>query len=220
MSQKTKRITFSAVMMAVSAVLYSVSNMIPFLNLPFGGTITLASLLPIVLVAYIYGMKWGFFTAFSYSLLRIALSLVEGTSSAVAALFLPGSDFTAVQAFLIVFLDYICAYSVLFVGGIFRKMKSRAAALAAGTALALLVCWFFHTLSGAIFYGEWAEWFFTETAFSSLGIGKAIMAHGGAALPWIYSAVYNACYMLPETVISVVCAVVVSGLTQISAKTE
>lgn len=215
MLNKTKRVTVSAVMMAISAVLYIVSNFIPFLNLPFGGTITLASLLPIILISYMYGVKWGLFASATYAVMRVVISLTQGVSGAVTALFLPGSDFTVIQAILIVFLDYIAAYSVLFVAGFFRNMKSRTLSLVIGTAVAMLCCYVFHTLSGAIFYGEWAEWFFTDTEFASLSISKTIMENGGAALPWIYSAVYNGCYMLPDTVIAVVCAAIVSRLPQI-----
>lgn len=215
MNSKTKRLTVSAVMMAISAVLYAVSNFIPFLNLPFGGTITIASLLPVILISYMYGVGWGLFASATYAVMRVTISVTQGVSGAVTALFLPGSDFTVIEALLIVFLDYIAAYSVLFVAGFFRNMKSKTLAVMLGTAAAMICCYLFHTLSGAIFYGEWAEWFFTDTEFASLSISKTIMENGGAALPWIYSAIYNGCYMLPDTVISVVCAAVVSRLPQI-----
>ncbi|MBQ0126262.1 MAG: energy-coupled thiamine transporter ThiT [Clostridiales bacterium] len=210
-----KKLAFSAVMMAVSAVIYTVSGLIPFLNLPFGGTVTVASLLPIIIVAYMYGVKWGAFTAFSYSLLRVALSLMQGASGAVTALFLPGSDFTVVKALAIVFLDYIAAYSVLFVGGLFRKMKSQTAALLLGSIVALICSLAFHVISGAVFYGEWAEWFFTETSFANLKISAAIMENAGASLGLVYSLIYNSCYMIPETVITAICAAFVSRIPQI-----
>ena len=56
-----KRITVSAIMIAISAVIYIVCGFIPFLNFSFGGTITIASLLPIIIISYMYGVKWGLF---------------------------------------------------------------------------------------------------------------------------------------------------------------
>ena len=48
---KTQRLTTSAVMLALSAALAVVCALIPFLNLPFGGSFTIGSMLPIVLVS-------------------------------------------------------------------------------------------------------------------------------------------------------------------------
>ena len=56
-----KRLTTSAIMLAMATVLALVCAYIPFLNLPFGGGFTIASMLPIVIISYMYGMKWGFF---------------------------------------------------------------------------------------------------------------------------------------------------------------
>ena len=90
---KTQRLTMSAVMIALSAVLAIVCALIPFLNLPFGGGFTIASMLPIVLVSYMYGIKWGFFVSATYSVLQVLMDLALGTSSSVImALFMPSSD--------------------------------------------------------------------------------------------------------------------------------
>ena len=43
-----RRLTTSAVMIAISTAIAVVCEFIPFLNLPFGGTITFASMLPII----------------------------------------------------------------------------------------------------------------------------------------------------------------------------
>ena len=61
--QKVRRLTVSGMMLALSTVLAIICAYIPFLNLPFGGGFTVASMLPIVIVAYMYGTKWGLFTA-------------------------------------------------------------------------------------------------------------------------------------------------------------
>ena len=51
-SQKTKRLTVSAIMLATAVILALISSPIP--PLPFGGSFTIASMLPIVLIAYMY----------------------------------------------------------------------------------------------------------------------------------------------------------------------
>ena len=124
----TQRLTTSAVMLALAAILAMVCALIPFLNLPFGGGFTVASMLPIVLVSYMYGIKWGLFTSSVYSVIQIVMDLYLGKGSTIIALFMPSSDefmgYGAAIAILII--DYLVAYSVLGFGGIFRnKIKNK-----------------------------------------------------------------------------------------------
>ena len=71
MTNKTKRITESAMLLAVAIVLELVSKMfIP--EMPFGGQITLVSMLPVVLISYRHGVKWGLVAGVAYALLEMA----------------------------------------------------------------------------------------------------------------------------------------------------
>ena len=219
---KTQRLTASAVMIALAAVLAIVCALIPFLNLPFGGGFTIASMLPIVLVSYMYGLKWGFFVSATYSLLQMLMDLALGTSaSVIMALFMPTSDgyMGAFAGISIILLDYLVAYTVLGVGGVFRnRIKSKALALSLGSVLALSLRYIAHILSGAIFYGAWAEWFFSQEGFYK--IGEGILANfSGWGLALIYSVFYNGLYMIPEIIITAVAAVLVSRIPYIK-KTE
>ncbi len=216
--QSIRRMTLSAVMLALSTVLALVCALIPFLNLPFGGCITIASALPIVIISYMYGVKHGLFTSFAFALIQIALDLMLGHSSVILALFTPGSEsfggFT--MAIFVLLLDYILAYSVLGLGGLFRSKLSKGAALSLGAALVLAFRYVSHVASGAIFYGAWAEWFFTDTIAAEWAISKWIMVHlSGASLSFVYSLIYNACYMLPEIVITAALALVVARIRNI-----
>ena len=57
MNQKTKKLVVSALMLALSFVL----SLIKIYELPWGGSVTLFSMLPIILVGYMYGNTWGIF---------------------------------------------------------------------------------------------------------------------------------------------------------------
>ena len=72
MANKTKRLTESAMLLALAIVLELVSKMI-IPEMPFGGQITLVSMLPVVLIAYRHGTKWGLVSAFTYALLEMVL---------------------------------------------------------------------------------------------------------------------------------------------------
>ena len=215
--QKIKRLTVSAMMLALATVLAIVCAYIPFLNLPFGGGFTVASMLPVVLISYMYGVKWGLFTSACYSMIQILLSLTQGASGTVMALFMPAGDsFMGYgKGVLIILIDYIIAYTVLGFGGVFRnKIKSKAGALVAGVVLALSLRYIAHIVSGYIFYGAWAEWFFSQEGFYKIG-GAILNAFGGKMLSLVYSVFYNGLFMIPEIIITSIAAVVVSRVKQI-----
>ena len=67
----TKKLVTSAMLIAVGTVISFVCEFIPFLNLPFGGTITIASTLPVVLISYMYGLSWGFGSALVFALMQM-----------------------------------------------------------------------------------------------------------------------------------------------------
>ncbi len=215
MNKKTVRLVESALCLAIAVVLELVSKMIG-LELPFGGTITIASMLPIVLIAYKYGVKWGLLCGFTYSILQICMGL-----KVVSAMFLPGEGQMAVwQAICICLLDYVAAYTVLGIGGIFKnKFKKAAPALALGVLVALSARYLIHVISGAIFYGSYAEWFFTQEGFYA--IGKQIMSSfSGTGLAIIYSLFYNGLYMIPEIIITTVAALIIGNVPAIVGKKE
>ena len=211
---KTQKLVTCAMLIALGSSVSLVSEWIPFLNLPFGGTVTLASMLPLVLISYLYGIRWGLGSSFVFALLQMAIGF-----KTVSALFLPDSDSYMGSigiAFCILLLDYIAAYTLIGLGGIFRNRLSRTKALVWGSVLALSLRYLSHLLSGFIFYGAWASWFFEESAAAELFFSKWIMSHlSGSALSLAYSAIYNGLYMLPEIIITALAAVAVARLPRL-----
>lgn len=211
--QSTVRLVESALLIAIAAVLELISKTLG-LELPFGGTITLASMFPIVLIAYKYGTKWGLLSGFTYSLVQMLLG-----AKTVSAMFLPGDDQMVLwQAICICLLDYVLAYTLLGLGGIFKgKFKKPAAELALGAFVALLLRYLVHIVSGAIFYGAYAEWFFTQEGFYSIG-EKILGTFSGSSLAIVYSIFYNGLYMIPEIIITTVVAAILGSVPQITGQ--
>ena len=210
----TSRLTTSAMMLAMATVLALVCAYIPFLNLPFGGGFTIASMLPIVIVSYMYGMKWGFFVSFTYSCIQIIMDLVLGKGSTIIALFTPSSDdyMGLVAAISILVIDYFVAYTALGLGGLFRnRIKSKTVAIVLGVLVALSMRYVCHIVSGYIFYGTWAEWFFTQEGFYKIGT-VMLDAFDGKMLSLVYSIFYNGLFMIPEMVITAIVSVPVSAI--------
>lgn len=190
---KTKELVTTSMLLALATVL---SIFKPF-SLPYGGGITLASMMPIILIAFCYGTKKGILSAFVFSVIQMFFS--HGT---IGAAFLPGEDqMVFYKAILMCILDYTLAFTVLGLGGIFKgKTKSDTAAIFLGSAFATFLRYVCHIVSGYILWGSYAEWFFSQEGFS---FGEAVLSRfSGQALAMVYSLFYNGLYMLPEIVIT------------------
>lgn len=177
MSNKTKVLVEGAVMVALATVL----SYIRVFKLPWGGSITLLSMLPIALFSIRRGLKSGFMASFAFALIQFAQGIGDG---------LFGWGLTAGMLIACIVLDYLGAFTVLGIAGIFRK--NGIAGWIAGIAVAVGLRFVCHFLSGVVIWGSFGQlWdtFYTENT-------------------WLYSFVYNACYMLPELIFTIIGAVV------------
>lgn len=169
MNNKTLRLTESAIMLALGFIL----SMLKIIDMPFGGSVTIFSMLPVIIIAYRYKTAWGLLVGFTASLLQMLTGLKNLTY---------GTSAGAVIA--IIMLDYVVAFTAMGLGGIFRgKIKDQGVSIAAGALVACLVRYICHTVVGCT---VWA--------------GVSIPTSDGI----LYSLIYNAAYMIPETVITVV----------------
>ncbi len=212
---KTKKIIVTSLLLAIGTVL----SLLKLFELPFGGTVTFASMVPIVLISYIYGTKWGFMSAFIYSILQLILGIGGGI---ITTMFLPGEgQMVLSHAITICLLDYILAYVALGLGGIFKgKFKHSSREIVLGVIIALGLRYLIHTISGYIFYGAWAEWFFAdETGLMQISAFKPfcgwVMANlSGKMLALFYSVIYNGAYMIPEILITAILAPILYATTK------
>ena len=212
---KTKRLTESAMLLSVAIVLELVSKMI-IPEMPFGGQVTMVSMLPVVLISYRHGVRWGLTAGFCYALIEMAI----GTKT-VAAAFQPGyfGDGALIgNAILMCLFDYILAYTLLGLGGCFRGViKNQGIALMCGSLVALGGRYLAHIFSGYILFAGWAEWFFTQEGFPGWGAGL-VQNLSAAALGWVYSIVYNGMYMIPEMLLTAAAALVLGRMPVITRK--
>ena len=201
MQSKTKRLTESAMLIAVAIVLELVSKMfIP--EMPFGGQVTLVSMLPVVLISYRHGVKWGLVAGLGYALIEMVIG-----AKTVAAAFQPGyfGDGTMiVNALIMCVLDYLVAFTALGLGGAFReRTENPGLGLCLGSVLALSARYVSHIASGYILFSGWAEWFFTQEGFPAWG-ASLVASLSPNMLGLVYSVVYNGMYMVPEIILTAV----------------
>ena len=134
-----KKLTLSAVMIALSAVL----SMVKVYQLPLGGSITLLSMLPVAAVAICYGTKTGLFASFLYAFVQIMLDLGA----------LMGYGMTPLTWVGCLVFDYIIAFGAIGLAGIWRKKGT--IGMCAGVILACLVRFVSHFISGAVVFSIW-----------------------------------------------------------------
>lgn len=139
---KTAILVEGALMVALAFVL----SIIPFFHLPWGGSITCFSTLPIVLMSFRHGLKWGLGSAAVYGVLQA----FQGMDSVAAAKYVWAMVLCAL-------LDYILAYACIGLSGpIARRFKNPTGGLVVGitaTGLMRLACSF---VAGIVIWGAWA----------------------------------------------------------------
>ncbi len=159
-----RKIAVSAILIALGAVL----SLIKIWTNPWGGSVTLLSMVPIVLISVMFGVPWGLFSSFVYALVQIGVDLAGMMGWGMDIRMWIGA----------VVFDYVLAYTVIGLSGIFRKKG--ALGICFGTVFALFVRFISHFISGYIFFDIWMPETFSNSA--------------------IYSIIYNGTYMLPELV--------------------
>lgn len=198
----TTKLTVSAIMVALSTVL----SFIKFADLPYGGSVTLFSFVPIIFVGYAYGAKWGFCTGLVHGILQ----MIFGISSSVA-----GAGFKWWQVILCALLDYLVAFALLGTSGMFKKsIKNPQVSLAVGTFVACMLKYLSHAASGFILFKGYAEWFFTDGAGAAYG-NAVLEKFSGNSLGLLYTFVYNGLFSIPEMIISIVMAVILISVKPI-----
>ena len=181
LNKKIRTLTEGAVMVALSTVL----SLISVVRFPWGGGITLLSMLPVCLFSLRRGVKYGLLVAFVNACMQLFLGIT--TSGLFAWGLTPGLLFGCI------FLDYLAPFTVLGFSGMFRKKG--AWGMTAGIVLCILARLCFHILSGVvIFHSAGLIWGFD------------------IANPWLYSTVYNAAYMVPELLLTAVATFVLVRL--------
>jgi thiamine transporter len=138
-SENIKRLVTTAMLIALAAAL----SLVKIIQLPLGGSVTLLSMLPVCLISIKYGVKWGVFSAFVYSLVQIALDLGSLMSYGMTVKIWIGC----------ILFDYIFAYTALGFAGIFKNKGT--AGVIAGVTLALVLRFVSHIISGTIFFDLW-----------------------------------------------------------------
>ncbi len=172
---RTKDLTYGAICLAASYALSFLG-----IGLPYGGTITFASVLPVMIYCYYFGFFKGLVVTAAYTVLQFFQSpSIVHTMSAVLDYVIPSLSLTFLGGF---------AYRQTRYNKVAAEGKPALAAhipFFIGVACYFLVRYISHVLSGVLFWGEyiaWDGWWQNHL--------------------WAYSFAYNGVFFIPDTIIA------------------
>lgn len=197
---KLRTLVECALMVALAIVL----GMIVIYEGPFGGSVTLFSMVPLLLISFRHGMKWGLGCCFVYSVVNVFLGIKNLT-------YIP----TPAGVIATIFLDYIIAFTVIGIAGMTRNIKITKNDTAnslmntfSGSLAALIIRFICHLVSGAVIWYSLTQGWYAEDPT------HIVHQYG----PWMYSLVYNATFMVPEIALTLVATPVLVRLLSIIPK--
>ena len=76
MKENSKKYVYKLTLSAVFIALATALSLIKIVKMPLGGSVTLLSMLPIVMLSFMLGLRWGMVSAFVYSLIQLALGIM------------------------------------------------------------------------------------------------------------------------------------------------
>ena len=126
----TKALTYSAILLALGIS----ANQIKIFSLPQGGSMTLFSMIFIVFIGYMFGLRVGLIAGISFGLLNLLIK---------------PEVYTPVQAII----DYILAFGALGLSGLFANKKDK---LIFAYLVSIIGRFVFAVFSGYVFFGSYA----------------------------------------------------------------
>ena len=148
----TKMLSLGAICLALTCVL----SMIKLFRMPNGGSVTPASMLPLMLFAYVYGVGPGLVLGAIYGMLDFAL----------------GGWFLSVPQFL---MDYPVAFAMCGLAGLFHKSSNTRLGLSLGVVIGSLGRYVAAVAAGILFWSDLTEGLAPALIYS-LGYNGTYMA--------------------------------------------
>ena len=140
----TRSIVFAGITIALSFCL----SYIKVTPVTYGGSVTLASMLPVMIYAYFYGFGPGLLCGVCHGLLQF----IQSPYVLTPVTFI---------------LDYLLAFASIAIVPLFKFIKNKPVSLLVGITVAYAARFLFHFVSGIIYYNMGAIWVDlpTDTAF-------------------------------------------------------
>ncbi|MBQ7119637.1 MAG: energy-coupled thiamine transporter ThiT [Oscillospiraceae bacterium] len=140
--KKTRMLTECAVMLSIATVL----SFIKIFESPFGGSVTLGSMVPLVVLSvHIKEFKWASLACFAYALIQMLFGFYAPPAANV------------IRFIAVVMLDYVVAFGVICLANPVSKMfENKIIGVSAGAFIACVLRFFCHFTTGILIWDSYA----------------------------------------------------------------
>ena len=179
--RETKKLNIYALCQCgIFIALATILSFLPVYEMPMGGSVTLASMLPILLIGVKFGYKWGLGASTIFMAIQLLQSIIKGNVFVWCT--------TASAVIVCVLFDYVVPFTVLGLSAFAQPNSGKAVNLPkvlTTFSVLIFIRFLCHFITGMTIWGQWDDGFW------------------GA---FIYSLSYNGSYMGVELVVTVVVA--------------
>lgn len=179
--RETKKLNVYALCQCgIFIALATILSFLPVYEMPMGGSVTLASMLPILLIGVKFGYKWGLGSSTIFMLIQLLQSIIKGNVFVWCT--------TAGAVIVCVLFDYVVPFTVLGLSAFARPSTGKTVNIPkvlTTFSVLIFIRFLCHFITGMTIWGQWDDGFW------------------GA---FIYSLSYNGSYMGVELVVTVVVA--------------
>ncbi|VEU80811.1 energy-coupled thiamine transporter ThiT [Haploplasma axanthum] len=201
-----RKLIVTAVLVAVAIVVDVIISYIPGLNLsmPMGGKFFGISMIPLILIGLIFGLKYGLLGGFIYALYNfsfdylIYLSVLKSTLESWT-----GTNWTVWHIIGLIAFDYLIPFTAFGLSGLFYKDNLKSIKnVVYSVLLVSLVRWVSATFSGVLLWGSSIKYAVDKvnegTANADIATKIFESMNGNLVL---YSGIYNSIYILSTGIV-------------------
>ncbi len=197
---ETKKLVVTAILLASAIVIDLIVSFIPGLNIsmPFGGKFFGISMIPMILIGLIFGLKYGLLAGFIFGLYNFSFDYLVYLSALRDTLeSWTGTPWTGLQIFLLIALDYIIPFTAFGLSGLFKGGLRKVSDVIYATIFVSLIRLISSTMSGVVLWSSSIQYAVDAVASGDADpdIATRLFSTMGGNL-WLYSLFYNLTYIL------------------------
>lgn len=207
-NKELTKLVVTAIMVAVAIVLDVIVSSIPGLNLsmPFGGKFFGISILPLIIIGLMYGLKYGLLGGFTYAIYNFSFDYLIYLSTLKATLeSWTGTTWNFWHIMALIFFDYLIPFTAYGLAGLFKKDNLNTISnIVKAVLLVSLVRLISSSIGGVLLWGSSIEY---AASAGDNNIATKIFSLVNNNLV-LYSLLYNLTYILTSAILVAVVLII------------
>ena len=204
MKYDLRKVIITTIFLTVAIVLDVLTSSIPGLNLsmPFGGKFFGISMIPLIIIGLLFGLKYGLAAGFVYALYNFSFDYLIYLSTLKEVLeSWTGTKWTAWHIISLILFDYIIPFTAFGLSGLFKlKSETNYISIVKSVVLVSVTRLISATISGVLLWGSSIKY---AASTNDTNFAVSIFKFVGNNLV-LYSFVYNLIYILTTGIVVLV----------------